>query len=458
MASLKSCHDYSMKDPYIISKDTIKEPPTTLFDRFKFLGPGFILSASIVGSGELIATTILGAKAGFIALWIIIFSCLAKVTVQLEFGKHAVLTGERCMQAFSQIWGPKRWAVWTLLVLIGLKIIQLGGMLGGTVVILYMLFPSVPITVWIVVTAASVGLLIYNGKYGIIEKFSLFMIAMFTLLTLASLFSLQVTEYAFSWLSVFEQQRINLPSAIVPYAIGAFGITGVASDEIIAYNYWCLEKGYAAYTGPRDNSEAWKRRADGWIKVMFLDAIVAMIIYTSVTVAFYLLGAAVLHQRGEIPHGNEVIETLALIYTTSLGPGIKTAYLVGGFFVLYSSLFATLGAWTRIFPDIFGELGWFKFNDLTKRKKVIAWLSWVFPACWAVAYFFINLPVLMVLFGGLIGSFMLFIVMMGAIHFKYGREQLLPSGSVYTIAFFVSVISIFVVGIYGIVEVISGIQ
>lgn len=442
-------------DPYVISEATIKEPPTTLLKRFKFLGPGFILSASIVGSGELIATTILGAKAGFVALWIIVISCLAKVAVQLEFGKHAVLTGERCMQAFSKVSGPRRWAVWTLFFLITLKIVQLGGMLGGTVVILNMLFPGIPITAWAIITALTVGALIYNGRYGIIEKFSLLMIAAFTLLTLASLFSLQFTPYAFSWLSVFELQQFNLPSGLVPYAIGAFGITGVASDEIIAYNYWCLEKGYAAYTGPRSDSPDWKRRAEGWIKVMHLDATVAMIIYTTVTVAFYLLGAAVLHERGEVPYGNEVIETLALIYTQSLGPGIKTAYLVGGFFVLYSSLFATLGAWTRIFPDIFGELGWLSFNDLKKRRRVITVLAWLFPSLWTVAYLFIELPVLMVLFGGLVGSFMLFIVMIGAVHFKYGRPQMLPSGTGYTVAFWISILSVFFVGVYGIVETIK---
>lgn len=441
-----------IKDPYIISEETIKEPPATLLKRFKFLGPGFILSASIVGSGELIATTVLGAKAGFVALWIIIISCLAKVAVQLEFGKHAVLTGERCMQAFSKVYGPRRWAVWTLFVLIGLKIVQLGGMLGGTVVILNMLFPRIPIAAWAVITAISVGTLIYNGRYAIIEKVSLVMIAAFTLLTLASLFSVQFTPYAFSWLSVIEVQELSLPPDLLPYAIGAFGITGVASDEIIAYNYWCLEKGYAAYTGPRSDSPEWKRRAEGWIKVMFLDATVAMIIYTIVTISFYLLGAAILHERGEVPYGNGVIETLALIYTQTLGPGIKTAYLVGGFFVLYSSLFATLGAWTRIFPDIFGELGWLQFNSLEKRRKVITVLAWLFPALWTVVYLYINLPVLMVFFGGLVGSFMLFIVMIGAIHFKYGRTQLLPSGKGYTVAFWISIVSIFVVGIYGIVE------
>src|SRR3546814_4954293 len=47
-------------------------PPGSFMQRLRFLGPGFILSASIVGSGELIATTTLGAKAGYVAFWVII--------------------------------------------------------------------------------------------------------------------------------------------------------------------------------------------------------------------------------------------------------------------------------------------------------------------------------------------------------------------------------------------------
>ena len=58
-------------DNYIITEQHIKQPPATLFGRLQFLGPGFILSASIVGSGELIATTLL-AKAGFVMFWIIL--------------------------------------------------------------------------------------------------------------------------------------------------------------------------------------------------------------------------------------------------------------------------------------------------------------------------------------------------------------------------------------------------
>jgi hypothetical protein len=133
--------------------------------------------------------------------------------------------------------------------------------------------------------------MIYNGKYAIVEKLSMLMIGMFTLLTLTSLYYLRYTEFAFSFSDVIGAQTLSLSGSVLGFAIGAFGITGVASDEIIAYNYWCLEKGYAACTGPPTGTEEWRRRAKGWIRVMYLDAGVAMIIYTLVTVAFYLLGA-----------------------------------------------------------------------------------------------------------------------------------------------------------------------
>jgi manganese transport protein len=430
-----------------------------LFQKLKFLGPGFILSASIVGSGELIATTTLGATAGFVAFWVIIVSCLVKVTVQLEFGKHAIITGDTAMQLFNKLPGPRfgngAWSLWLLFFLVLLKIVQLGGMIGSTAIVLDMLFPGAPLAVWILICAISVSLLIYKGYYLVVEKVSMFMIAMFTIMTLTSVFSLNFTPYEISWSEFAGGLTFSLPPEVITVAIGAFGITGVASDEIIAYNYWCLEKGYAAYAGPRDNSDEWNRRARGWIKVMYLDALVAMVIYTTVTAAFYLLGAAVLHQREEIPQGNQLIETVALIYTQSLGEGIRSGYLIGAFFVLYSSLFATLAAWTRMYPDIFGQLQWLNFQDVTSRKKVIAVLAWIIPLCWAATYLFIELPVVMILFGGAVGSVMLFLVVFAAIEMKRKLPEVTSRSLSYDLSFWLSVIAIALVGLYGIIKLFS---
>jgi manganese transport protein len=449
-----------MNDPYLLSVLALKEPPTTFRGRLGFLGPGFILSASIVGSGELIATTTLGATAGFHAFWIIVISCLAKVAVQLEFGKHTILTGRTAMQCFNGLPGLRigraHWSIWIIFVLIVLKVIQLGGMIGSTAIVLKMLVPRIPIIVWLMIVALSLSLLIYKGFYSVVERSSLVMTVSFTVLTIGAVCALTFTPYAISLEQVISGFGMRLSPEIVAIAIGAFGITGVASDEIIAYNYWCLEKGYASYTGPRDDSPSWRRRADGWIRVMYLDALVAMIIYTSVTAAFYLLGAAVLHARGAVPQGNQLIETVALIYTESIGPGIRVAYLVGAFFVLYSSLFASLAAWSRMYSDIFGQLGWINFYDMPQRKRVIAVLAWVCPPLWVLAYLFVNVPVSMILFGGMVGSVLLLIIVYAALNFRYRQFQLSTPGPLYDTALWFSIVSICFVGLYGIWNVMSG--
>ena len=170
---------------------------------------------------------------------------------------------------------------------------------------------------------------------------------------------------------VLEGLTFNLPAGTVGFAIAAFGLTGVGGDEIVAYNYWCLEKGYARYTGPFENTKAWYSRAKGWVKVMYLDAILSMVVYTLVTAAFYLLGAAVLNKRGALPSGFDMIEILSLIYTDSYGPWAKMVFLIGSFVVLFSTLFSGLAARTRIFPDLFGQVGWIDFFDMNPSSTSV---------------------------------------------------------------------------------------
>ena len=52
-------------DPYTISDGGTKEPPKTWFGRLRSLGPGVVVSGSIVGSGEILLTAGLGAAVGF---------------------------------------------------------------------------------------------------------------------------------------------------------------------------------------------------------------------------------------------------------------------------------------------------------------------------------------------------------------------------------------------------------
>ncbi|MBN3582001.1 Nramp family divalent metal transporter [Algoriphagus aestuarii] len=431
----------------------IKNPPTLFFDQIKFLGPGFILSASIVGSGELIATTVLGAEGGFITFWVILISCFVKVAIQLEFGRNAIITGKPLMASFSRLPGPKNWAVWTTFLLTLFKIVQLGGMIGGAALALTMIFSQLSPVLSAFLLGAITSLLIYRNYYRIVERTSMLMVLGFTIFTLASVIALTFSPFGFTAADVLSGLTFQLPSELIFVAIGAFGITGVASDEIIAYTYWCLEKGYAKYTGKNDGSDAWKRRAEGWIKVMYLDAIVAMFIYTLVTAAFYLLGASILYGNNQIPSGNELLETLANIYTKSMGEQVSLIYIIGAFFVLFSSVFATLAYWTRLLPDIFGRFGWINWKDPQSKKSSVAILAWVLPILWSMAFALIKLPAFMVLFGGVIGSALLLLVVYAAIQFRKNNSKLHLASSIFSsFLFWASVLSIGLVSVYGFVK------
>jgi Mn2+/Fe2+ NRAMP family transporter len=442
-------------NPYQLTKDNIIAAPLGFWQRMRYLGPGFILSASIVGSGELIATTRLGAEAGFVTLWVILISCLAKVAIQLEFGKRAIYSGNSTMQALNSLpgrrFGKAHWTIWTWLVLMTLKIMQMGGIIGSVAIILQIIFPEIPIPLWCYLLAITVSLLIYRGKYQTIEKFSLVFIGLFAILTISSIVALQFTPLQITLEELLSGLNFRLPPEAVFVAIGAFGITGVGGDEIMAYNYWLIEKGYAANTGPREQSQEWENRAKGWIRVMYMDAILSMVVYTIMTAVFYLLGAAILHRQGLLPAGMEVVETLTRLYTESLGKWAGTMFLIGAFAVLFSTLFSALGAWSRMFSDAFGQIGWLDFKDSKQRHLAIAIFAWFLPMSWATLFLVMRTPVLMVTIGGVITTVILLIVVFAALHFRYRQvpHSLIP-GKIYDGAFWVSIIAIVMVAIYGI--------
>lgn len=454
---------------YELSADRVLEPPTTFKGKLRHLGPGFILSASIVGSGELIATTNFGAEAGFVCLWIIILSCLVKVALQLEFGKHAIYSGKTTMGAFNDLPGPKfgkaSWSIWAWLFAMSLKFLQVGGIIGLVAMAMNTLIPIGPegekigVIFWTVAAGLSVAFLISRGRYALIERWCLVMIGIFTIFTIISVIALQWTDYSITASQIGSGLSFEMPSKLILFAaIAAFGITGVGGDEIMAYNYWLIEKGYASYTGPRPPEsdqkahDAWLARARGWIRIMTLDALFSLLCYTLVTILFYLLGAAVLHVlEGKLEDGQAILGALSKMYTESLGPSAKWMFMVGAVVVLYSTLLAALGAWTRLFADAFSHIGIGDFQDPKRRQKAIAIGSFVITAIWAILYFIIAKPKFMILVGGFITAVILLLVLFAAfvMRFRWSPKQLKPS-RLYDLALCLSALAIAFGGVWSI--------
>ena len=407
-------------------------PPTGFSPMIRMLGPGLIVSGSIVGSGELIATTTLGATVGFAALWLIILSCVIKVVVQVELGRYCISSGETTFQALDRVPGPRwrvSWVVWCwLLMLVGVSF-QQGGIIGGVALVFNLAFPVLSPQAWTFVVALLAILLLIRGAYSHIERTCTILVSSFTFITMVCAVALFWSSYSISWDNLREGFSMSLPAGGLAVAFAAFGITGVGATELVYYPYWCLEKGYGRFVGSKDCSPEWVKRARGWIRVMQIDSLLAMALYTLATVAFYLLGAAVLHGEGRIPEGYEMVRTLSNIYTATLGNWAFALFLLGTFFVLFSTTFSATASVSRILVDFLKLVGLVRPSGATERLVVWRRIVVALISLYTFWFLLLGVPVLMVIIGGIAQACMLPILGFSTIYLRYqGTDRRIRPG------------------------------
>lgn len=451
-------------DPYTLTPDGIKEPPVGWRNSLRYLGPGLILSASIVGSGELIATTTLGAKAGFVLLWLVIFSTAVKVAIQIELARWTIVTGEPALTGYNKVppkLGRLGWVnvLWILLALS--KLLQLGGIVGGVAVAFSILMPvggeplgKTSLTVWTAIVVIVSIVALYSSKYPLIERVAIVLVALFTLITILIAFGLPLTPFAYSIGDVGSGLTFLIPLGTIGAAIAMFGITGVGADEITYYTYWCVEKGYARWTGPNDGSQEWVDRANGWIRVMQKDAAVSWVIYTFGTLAFYLMGAAVLNPQGLVPEGNEMITTLSRVYTDTLGAWAGSLFLIGAIAVLGSTMWVSIPSWSRMYANLLSMLGVFDWKDPKPRQKWVRVFTIALPIVWGAAYLYFQTPVLMVQIGGVATGIFLVAVVIAVWYLRSTEtDPRVQGGKGFNIWLIVSSIAIGLLGVYTLLTV-----
>jgi Mn2+/Fe2+ NRAMP family transporter len=411
-------------DPYRLRPEDVVDPPHGLGPTLRRIGPGMVLAASIVGSGELIATTTLGAQTGYAALWVVLLSCLVKPVVQAEMGRYSIATGETGLEALNHLPGPRlgvSWLLWGWAVMVLITTLQLGGMFGGIAQVMNLIVPAVSVRVWVILFLAMTLALLLGGGYDRVERLAMFKVALFTLITVLAAVVLSRMPQHFSWAHVLEGLRFRLPSAGLTTAIAVFGITGVGASELFMYPYWCVEKGYARFVGRREESAAWRERALGWIRVMHVDIACSLVVYTLATVAFYLLGAGVLHGMGLVPAARDMIPVLSNIYTQTLGHWAVWVFYAGALVTLYGTIFAATAAQSRMAADMVRVLGGFEREDYRARviwRRRFVVLLTIVPV---LLYFAFESPVKMVVAGGIAQSAMLPAVAAATLYLRHRR-------------------------------------
>jgi hypothetical protein len=292
-----------------------------------------------------------------------------------------------------------------------------------------LLIPAISVKVWVLIFFGITLALLLGGGYERIERIAMVKVGLFTMLTfLAALILIRMPQY-FSWAEFWDGFKFRMPGEGFSTAVAVFGITGVGASELFMYPYWCVEKGYARFAGKRDGTPEWNRRARGWIRVMHLDIGASMVIYTIATIAFYLLGAGILHGMGKVPAAKDMIPVLSNIYTQTLGEWSLWLFYAGAIFTLYGTIFAATAANSRVFADMLRLMGAFKSDDYAARvryRNMFIVLLTVIPV---ILYFAVESPVKMVVAGGLAQAMMLPVICIGTLYLRYRHlpKEIFPS-------------------------------
>jgi manganese transport protein len=409
-------------DPYALSRDAIQAPPFSLAAAFRRIGPGIVLASCVVGSGELIATTTLGAQVGFAALWIVLVSCAIKPVVQAELGRYTIVTGRTGLEGFNGVPGPRLgagWLVWAWALTVSLTLLQVGGMYGGVGQVLHVLWPAVGVSAWVAICLGITLAVLLGGGYSRIERFAVVKVALFTMLTVFAAAVLLRRPGAVSLHDAAVGLSFTLPPAGLVTAIAVFGITGVGATELVMYPYWCVEKGYARFVGPHEPGPEWVARARGWMRVMHLDIMCSLVIYTMATVAFYLLGAAVLNRMGVVPAARDTVAVLSQIYTQTLGGWALWVFYVGVVVTLYGTIFAATAAHSRMMADLVRVMGVYARDDARSRRRWTNRFVVLLASTPAIFYWFFESPVRMVVAGGVAQAMMLPLIGFAAIYVRH---------------------------------------
>lgn len=385
-----------------------REPPRTVKGILKYLGPAFATLAITIGSGELIATTAAGAEIGIVVLWFLIISLFVKIGIQYIIAKYAMIENKTPHQIFDEVPGEifgHSWSYWLIVIkwFFSDNIQYMGVFFGAAVLLHHLVGQTIPIiyTTLIVLLGVTIPAL---REYDFVEDFSTVLVLVLVALTLAAAVLSFVSPFRLSAGDIAYGLSFTIPDNGFYIIFGTIGITGVGTGEIIGYALFVNDAGYGKLAGSRD-TEGWKDRMQGWLRVLRADVFLNVFLAAIVTVSFFIVGSSILANAGSYPDGPRLAVYLAGAYEQLFGPVGYWILIVGGFFALYSTIFGKLNLLTEVWPDILNQTE--RWNDLDMRR-VGLFVGVVSPIIWLLGGTITGSITGLLFLGGFINTMALF--------------------------------------------------
>lgn len=348
----------------------IVSPPVGLAI-FAILGPSIVWCSEYIGSGEVIIATRTGAILGTGILWAVVIGVLLKFWIGMSGAHYTVCTGEGMIDMFGRIPGPRNWPVWIILVAQFVSgAIGMSGVASASAIFVSQL-THIDMRICGLIIVGFAVLITWSGKFEWLK----YIMSIFVFLVILGVFN--VVVQVFPGVQQFVSGLIPSVPVVPDWAIAldepknpwklilpliGWGAGGFASQ--VFYTYWIIGAGYGltekdVYGKPADLDRLKNLTLEEagtlkkWTKIVHLDALIAVILGTGITIGFVMAGAGILGPLQIAPKGNQVAFQLTHIFSSNWGQTGALLFLLGGTAALVSTLIGQMAGWPRLVSDAF---------------------------------------------------------------------------------------------------------
>ncbi len=144
-----------------------------MLDKLKQLGPGVVIAAAFIGPGTVTTATLAGAGYGYTLLWAILFSIVATIILQEMSARLGVIAGLGVGEALRKKATTGFLKIATIILVIGAILIGNAAYEAGNItgaVLGFSSYEHYTVNPLVLLIGVIAFLLLYSGKYKIIEK------------------------------------------------------------------------------------------------------------------------------------------------------------------------------------------------------------------------------------------------------------------------------------------------
>lgn len=290
------------------------------------LGPGFVVAATGLGAGDLVAATVSGAKLGTAIIWAVIVGAVLKAFLNEGLARWQLVTGSTLIEGWRT--HLPRWVNYYFLVYLLLwSLLVSAALMAACGLAAHALMPMLSVKSWALLHSLMAVVLVLWGRYALFESVMKALIALMFVTVVASLAFVDL-----SGLSILEGLIPRVPEGEWMLVLGVIGGVG-GSVTLLCYGYWMREKG-------------WQDQAR--LPTARLDVVVAYSLTAMFAVAVMLLAAKA---QPESVKGTQIILALANELQDAMGELFKWLFLFGFWGAVFSSM---LGVWQGV-PYLFAD-------------------------------------------------------------------------------------------------------